>query len=399
MSEKTSEEEWGKNDGNQVNEEDGAFLRELLDQDDDQKKKKKKKKKKKEEKEEEEEEEEMMPCDRCGVVHSTKFKAEFWAKTRDSMVFKDTCVKFALESFYSSFDKDPVKKTKIIMQHLMKNNMALDILLTNLEKKYDGVRVLDIKKSKRKNKEGLGSFASMGIDMISGTQMFRAEDDDDECEDKEDNDKSTKKKKEKVKNYDEYCIDEKDNGKTTTTSTTGSSRKKARNRGENQSAKTILTTQNNTSIRTKIIPQKQKQEQPQVVTAIPIETKEESQETNLEDKMLEMFGDRVLQLLGLDNEDPSVNREKIMKIRKATSRAELEQFVRDVNNAFPSLVMVLPQDDDDDDEMEDVEATPIMDRETQLSENYNNQPTQLFDSIKEPNEKDSDTQNLLLDME
>ena len=305
-----------------------------------------------------------VKCDRCGCRHVEEFKCEMRCSTsRDGIIFKDTCIRFALLNFYKSLeenkqDKTPEERTEQIMQRLMANDMTLDSLLSALKRKYN-VSLLDVKKKQQKKKADLGSFASMGIEFKSGTQIFHAADgdDDDEEEEEEEEDDDVKHVEvvDVVERKEDGSCDVKKKPVTTTKSTT-----------TQNSSNTTTSSQNRRST------------------------------LDVEQKMIRMFGDRVLRLMGLDNIDASnITMEQIAELRRSVPRHQLESFVNEVNREFPSLGVVLPsQDQVEVDEEEDV-STPIMDRETQVSQD-NDLPTQVFDSVDEPK---SDTQGLIMDME
>ncbi len=307
-----------------------------------------------------------VKCDRCGCRHVEEFKYEMrCSSSRDGIIFKDTCVRFALVNFYKSLeeskqDKTPEERTEQIMQRLMANSMTLDNLLSALERKYN-VTLLDVKRENRKKqqkkKADLGSFASMGIEFKSGTQIFHAADGDDE--DEEDEEEEEEDDSEDVKHVEAVdVVQKKEDVKkpVTTTSTTKSTTQNSSNTTSSQNRNT----------------------------------------SDVEQKMIRMFGDRVLRLMGLDNTDATnITMEQIAELRRSVPRHELESFVNEINREFPSLGVVLPsQDQVERDEEEDV-STPIMDRETQVSQD-NDLPTQVFDSVEDPK---SDTQGLIMDME
>ena len=68
--------------------------------------------------------------------------------------------------------------------------------------------------------------------------------------------------------------------------------------------------------------------------------------SDVEQKMIRLFGDRVLRLMGLDNTDATnITMEQIAELRRSVPRHELESFVNEVNREFPSLGVVLPSQD------------------------------------------------------
>ena len=76
------------------------------------------------------------------------------------------------------------------MQRLMANSMTLDNLLSALDVSTMSSCLTSRARIGRSSKEeaDLGSFASMGIEFKSGTQIFHAADGDDDDEEEEEDD-------------------------------------------------------------------------------------------------------------------------------------------------------------------------------------------------------------------
>ena len=257
----------------------------------------------------------LVECNRCGYHHEEAFTCEMrCSSSRDGMIFKDTCVRFALVRFYKNLDekkqdKSPEERTEQIMERLMENRMTLDNLLDAIKRKY-GVTLLDVKKNRS------SSFASMGIEFKSGTQMFHAadddgddgddgddDDDDDDDDDGNDDDDEVVEVKEAIqKTKDGHCDSKKEKIRETTTTTTKS---------RTQHGGNVLSQNENTS--------------------------------ETENKMIDMFGDHALRLIGLDKlEVTNITMEEIAALRRSVPKHELKRFVNEVNRAFPSLGVILP---------------------------------------------------------